>query len=411
MVDYRPLSDQRAVFHEFRSYAFRPDSGVPPYEPDDHDTPRALRGSRRGIYESADAADDDPRSVCRHYWLDATVRGETHPIAGLASVATPPEFRRQGYVRELLANSLAEYREQDRRFSVLWPFSYGFYHKYGWETSNRIVTHEFDPEVCSFATAADAASVGSFRPVEADEFGELVPVYERHAERYALAIDRDEDWWRHRTFGGHDVDPYVYAFERDGRVAGYLVYTIDGDRGDWTMAVSELVAADHEAFLALLSFCHTHDSQVERVRLRLPADAPFREAVRAPDEVETTVTNGPMVRIVDVAEVLSSLSYPTSSETALTLSVTDPLAEWNDGLFELTVADGRARCGRVSETRDNDATADATLDIAALSELAVGTRSATDLARTNRLEAADREVVSTLAELVPKTPVYLGEFF
>ncbi|MBZ6493734.1 GNAT family N-acetyltransferase [Natrinema longum] len=410
MVDYRPIPDERDVFHEYRSYAFRPEEGVPAYDPDEHERPRATLGSRRGVYETDGADDAEPRCVCRHYWLESRVREECHRTAGLASVATPPEYRRRGYVRQLLARSLAEYRDREIRFSVLWPFSYRFYRQYGWDTCNRIVTHECEPSVLSFATDAVDRDAGSIRRLEADEFRSLTPAYEAHADRYSLSLEREEDWWRYRVFGGHDRDPFVYAYERDGRVRGYLVYTIDGEMGDRTMAVSELVAADHEATLALLSFCHDHGSQVERVRLRVPSGVPLRDLARDPDEIETVVENGPMVRIVDVAATLSALSYP-DLDVSTTIAVEDPLAEWNEGVFELAIAAGQADCTRLDGRSNAAADADVRLEIGALSQLVVGFQSAETLERTGRIETAAPEPGDVLSTLFPQTEVYLGDRF
>ncbi|MFC4437541.1 MULTISPECIES: GNAT family N-acetyltransferase [Natrialbaceae] len=403
MVDYRPIPDEREVFHEYRSYAFRPEEGLPPYDPDEHEDPRATRGARRAIYDDTDAGDERPRTVCRHYWLEARVRGEAHPTAGLASVATPPEYRRRGHVRQLLKHSLEEYRDRGDRFSILWPFEYRFYRQYGWDTANRLVSHAFEPDVLSFARGADAD--GSFRPFGADDYDALEPAYEAAAE--GLALERDDEWWRHRVFGGHDVDPFVYAYERDGEVAGYLVYAIGSDGDGRTMRVSELIAVDTDALLALLAFCYDHDSQVGRIELRVSETVPIRELAMEPDEIETTIDDGPMVRLVDVAETLPALSPPDAS-ASLTLAVEDPLANWNDGRFALEAASGRLTCERLDAA--SDAGSDATLDVGALSQLAVGARSATDLERTGRLEA-DPDAVSTLEFLFPETDVYFGEYF
>ncbi|ELY88470.1 GNAT family N-acetyltransferase [Natrinema altunense] len=410
MVDYRPIPDERDVFHEYRSYAFRPEEGVPAYDPDEHETPRATLGSRRGVYEAGAADDAEPRCVCRHYWLESRVRDENHRTAGLASVATPPEHRRRGYVRQLLADSLAEYRDRDIRFSVLWPFSYRFYRQYGWDTCNRIVTHECEPSVLSFATAAVDRDAGSIRRFAADEFESLRPAYEAHADRYALALERDADWWRYRVFAGHDRDPFVYAYERDGHVRGYLVYTLDGEMGDRTMAVSEFVSADRDATLSLLSFCHDHASQVERVRLRAPAALPLRDLARDPDRIETHVEDGPMVRIVDVAETLSALSDP-ALDVDLTIAVEDPLAEWNEGVFRLAVTADHADCTRLGDRSASAVDADARLEIGALSQLVVGFRSAASLERTGGIETADSEAVEALSTLFPETDIYLGDQF
>lgn len=415
MVDYRPIPDERDVFHEYRSYAFRPEEGVPAYDPDEHETPRDTLGSRRGIYATESADDANPRSVCRHYWLESHVRGDTHRTAGLASVATPPEYRHRGHARQLLAHSLAEYRDHDVRLSVLWPFRYRFYRQYGWDTANRIVTHECEPAALSFATdaidvpaGARRSDPGPFHRLEADEYAVLKEAYGAHVDRYSLALERDGEWWRHRVFGGSDRDPFVYAYVRDGQVKGYLVYTID-DGDERTMAVSELVAVDHEGLLALLSFCHRHESQVGRVRLRVSDTMPLREIARDPDEIATTVTDGPMVRIVDVAETLSALSYPDRDAT-VRLAVEDPLVGWNEGTFALEVSNGTGACTRLQDASDTT-DADAGLDVAALSQLAVGARSAADLERTGRLERWNSTVVETLATLFPESDVYLGEFF
>ncbi|MDG5818900.1 GNAT family N-acetyltransferase [Natronococcus sp. A-GB7] len=398
MADYRPIPDEREIFHEYRSYAFRPEGGVPAYDPDEHETVRDTRGARRGIFAEGD---DRPRTVCRHYWLEARVRGDTHPTAGLASVATPPEFRHEGNVRELLAGSLAEYRDRGDRLSILWPFQYRFYRKYGWETANRIVTHAAPPGVFSFARGADD---GSFRRLAADEYPVLEPVYDAAAE--GLAIERDEAWWRHRIFAGHDTDPFVYVYERDGEPAGYLVYRIDREDGVRTMRVSELAAVDREALLALFAFCADHDSQVERIELRVSETVPVRELARDPDEIETTVENGPMVRIVDVAVGLPALTA-SEADAELEIEVADPLADPNDDRFVLETTDGAATCERAD---DRDGEPDASLDIGALSQLAVGARSASALERTGRLEAAT-ETVAALEELYPEDDVYLGHHF
>ncbi|ELY62055.1 GNAT family N-acetyltransferase [Natronolimnohabitans innermongolicus] len=425
MVDYRPIPDERDVFHEYRSYAFRPEGGVPTYDPDEHEAPRDTMGSRRGIFaDGADATAADvesakPRSVCRHYWLESRVRGDAHRTAGLASVATPPEFRRRGHVRQLLAHSLAEYRDRNVRFSILWPFRYRFYRQYGWDTANRIVTHECEPATLSFTANAVAEDDGRFRRLEADEYDRLEAAYDAHRRRYALSLERDAGWWRHRIFGGHDRDPFVYGYERDGEIEGYLVYAIDGENGDGggaddrTMAVSELVARDHETLLALLAFCHRHESQVGRVRLRVPESVPLREIARDPDEIETTVSDGPMVRLVDVAEALSALSSPTPTDrdahSPLTVAVDDPLADWNDGTFRLAPPGEGEPCAPADGTDPADA--DVRLGIAALSQLVVGVHGAAHLERVGRLEASESTAVETLEVLFPETDVYFGHYF
>lgn len=411
MVEYRPLPDgTRETVHEYTSYAFSPEEGPPEYDPNEDDD-RVNLGSRRGVYEDGAPEDADPLCVCRHHWFDARVRGEFHPTPGLAAVATPPENRRGGYVRRLIEASLEEYRERGARFSVLWPFRYRFYREYGWDTCNRSLIYESEPEALAFA--ADAVFDGAYERIEADDYERIEPVYEAHGSEYALTLDRDEDWWRHRVFRGGSTDPFVYAWERDGEPRGYVIYSVEGEWGDRTLRVWKLAHVDHEAYLALLAFVYNHDSQVNEVRIREPEPERLLDLVPDPEDVDCSFEDGPMVRIVDVAETLSRLSYP-DEDARITLAVDDPLVDWNDGTFALEAAGGEAACEPTATDSGTDGTEDrpdARLDVGALSQLVVGSRSAAELERVGRIEARSDDAIAALGRLFPREPVYLRDGF
>ncbi|MGB9988066.1 GNAT family N-acetyltransferase [Salarchaeum japonicum] len=397
MVDYRPLPDDRTEeFRSFVTYAFRPESG--PHDPDeDDDLPEPAQvGDPYGVFDG-----DDLLAVCRHYWFTAHVRGDTHPMAGLSAVATPPENRRRGLVRDMLVESLREYRERDTYLSALWPFKHPFYAQFGWATATEYVTHECPPDALAFAR--DDAPLGTWGRLDADDWDRLPSVLAAHGERYELTLDRTEEWWRKRVFSGWDTDPYVYCWQdATGTDRAYLVYRVESDDGK-TLAVQDAAWTDHGAYLAVLGFLADHDSQVETVRLRGPVDSPLLDVVPDPGEVDTTVSAGPMVRIVDVPDALTALDYP-AIDADLTIAVTDTLADWNDDTFRLTVTNGAPS---VERTHDD---ADLSLDIGTLTQLAVGHRTATDLARTNDIHTDD-DTTQALDALYPETTTFLREGF
>ncbi len=418
---------QRDVFHEYVSYAFAPEEGPPEYDPEEHDTPRNRLGSMRGIYDDVDDLEsgrDDtgvvrfadnadppaPRAVCKHYWFRSRVRGQLHETPGLSAVATPPEHRRRGAVKRLLRGSLEEYRARGSAFAVLWPFSYAFYNQYGWDTTNEYLSVECTPSDLAF-TRDRLEHEGTYRRLEAEDCSVLDPVYEYHASRYDLCLERSDAWWQHGIFERWTTDPFVYVWERNGEPAGYVVYTITGDWGDRTVQVGELAYTDLEAFSALLSFCHGHDSQAHTVTLRLPVDTPLFDMAPAVDDFEVTRKTGPMVRIVDVERTLASLEYPTAhSEThELTLEVTDPLLEWNTGTYTLEVSAGETTCRRI--TTEAAAVDPVTVDIATLSQLAVGARSASALERAGKLTNVSEQALETLETLFPARTVFLDDGF
>ena len=423
-TEYRPFPDERSdEFHAFMRYAFSPEQG--PWSPEDRDEDREFLASFRGLFDG-----DDPVAVCGHHEFTLRIRGDDRPVAGLSAVASPPENRRQGHVKRLLSESLAEYREDGVAYSVLWPFEYAFYAKYGWGTVSRyrLVTTPVDQ--LSFVDDALAdpdwdgdsdADAGSFRRLGEDDFPAVDPVLAAMADRYDFTMARTERWWKHRTLRGWTDDPFAYGWERDGELRAVWTYTFasadaeDNDGDGRQLRVNDVAFADETAWLQFLRFCRNHDSQVESVRVRAPPDTNLMDRVADPRAVDVEVLTGPMFRLVDVVDSLQRLSPPTDTpETTVTLDVSDPLASWNDATFAVSI-------GREAVTVEQDATsgngadgsahADARVGIASLSQLYAGYHSVDEAERTGDLETRDTAVRETLASLFPPRRTFLREGF
>ncbi|WP_266076994.1 GNAT family N-acetyltransferase [Haladaptatus caseinilyticus] len=404
MPEYRPIPAKRKQeYEEFLHYAFQPEKG-PKSDEDEGDKPEL--GDRRGLFD-----DDDLLCVCKHHWFSARIRGEWHEMAGLSAVASPPESRRRGLVQQMLTDSLAEYRENEVYFSALWPFSSEFYRKYGWGTATKYTRYETTPD----ALTLDTESAGEFRRVEADDWELLVSAFDAHSERYALTIDRTEEWWRHRVFESWTKDPYVYAWmegdeESNGEsepnvaVRGYLVYDIEETEDGRKLNVRELAYTDEETYRHLLRFMRYHDSQVDSVVIQEPESTALLDLAANPRDVECNVRTGAMFRLVDVSRALETISYPDGATGNIVLRVTDPLVDWNDGTFELDTED-IVLCDRT------DATPDVTLDVNTLSQLVAGYYSVDDAERFGSLIIESKDAHAHLGALFPRENVYLREGF
>ncbi|WP_423745031.1 GNAT family N-acetyltransferase (plasmid) [Haladaptatus sp. SPP-AMP-3] len=392
MPDYRPIpAIYEDEYRRFLRYAFEPENGL---QADEDDDDESELGDRRGVFDG-----DDLRCVCKHYWFTARIRGDWHEMAGLSAVASPPESRRRGLVRDMLAESLAEYRENEVYFSALWPFSYEFYRKYGWATANKHTKYETTPD----ALDLDIEPAGEFRPLDADDWELLVPAFDAMTEGYALSTDRTEDWWRERIFKSWKRDPYVYAWMREDEARGFIVYTVHDEGDGKRFKVWELTAMDDEAYRHLLRFVQYHDSQVETVELTyVPESTDLLDIVANPRDVDCEINAGPMFRLVDVPRALESIAY--DADATVVLRVTDPLAAWNEGTFELDT-DDVVRCERT------DADPDVTIDVNTLSQLVVGYHAVEDAERFGNLTVETGDARATLAELFPERDVFLTEGF
>jgi len=183
------------------------------------------------------------------------------------------------------------------------------------------------------------------------------------------------------------------------------VYTVADDANN-TLSVSNFAAVDEEARRALFAFLGHHGAQIERVTLQLPPDTDLFHRVDDPGAVDCTVEAGPMVRLTDV-DYLERLDWP-GGDLDCTLSVNDPLLDRNDGLFRLSVNGGTAT---VDPLPASDSKADVAVDIATLSQLAVGTHGVDAAERLAGLEMFDDSVRGPLADVFQPESVYLGEFF
>ena len=411
-MDYRPIpAPHDDAFDATISYAFSPERGPDP-DRDYPDPPESFRP--RALYDvddtdrASDAAErptaDDMTAVCGYYEFGARIRGGTRELAGIAAVASPPETRRRGLVRELLGSVHRELRDDGVAFAALWPFEYPFYRRLGYA---RIGDHTRITVAPDALASACPDPAGSYTRLVADDWRRLDDVYAEWADG-DLGLDRSESWWRRCVFRSWNADPYVYGWvDGDGTLGGYVVYTVEDDDDGKTMGVSELAARDRRARGHLLRFCRNHDSQVERVRIRGPADARLFDDLADPRAADTEIRPGPMARVVDVAGALEAIEFPADAEGSVVLDVADDTCEWNDGTARLVVADGE---GRV-EAVDGDVEAAVELDVGALTRLVLGSHGVARLIELGEATVHDDAARRTLAAAFPPGEPYLREGF
>lgn len=396
MPDYRPVDgEDLSALRRMRFYAFAPEDGPTAFRAED--APEIL-GSHRGLFDGGELL-----SCCSYHDFRTRVRGSWLRMGGVAGVATPPEHRRQGLGRQLMGELLAEFREEGLPLSALWPFDYEFYARLGWAHAHVLARYEVEP--ADLASAGDDPA-GTFRRLTVDDYDLLEPVFASWQSGYELATGRDQGWWRRRIFERFGEEEYVYAWEHEGDVRAYVVYHFDGEGADRTLSVWELAAADPEARRQLWRFLADHDSQVGRVKFTLSGEHALLEEVADPSAVECSVEPGPMVRLVSVSDAIESIAYPEGIDGEAVVSVSDSLADWNDGTFAVSFADGRAACEPAPESSP-----DVRLDVSALSQLVVGSNSLDALVRLSSATVADSDRASVLAAAFPERSVFLSEAF
>ncbi len=339
--------------------------------------------------------------------LTAYVAGVPYTMGGIASVATWPEHRRGGKVARLLRRALVEMRAAGQSLSMLSPFSFSFYRKYGWEMlmERRLYTisERWWPRFPDTGGRMERCQDGR----------RLAPIYEAYARRYTGMLRRTSDWWQQRI-AKRKAGVWAVYINAAGEETGYVLYHVK----DSLLTVHEWVHLDEDARRGLWNFIANHDSMAREAKLTAPADDTLLYLLDNP-RIQHEVEPYFMARIVDVESFLRQYPFRVLGETVgVTLSVADPHADWNQASFHVRVgADGQVGVHRLGEadgvwetvsSAPGGAAVD--VDVQDLAAMLLGYRRPRQLAELGRLRAQSAGV-EVLEQLIPEQTPYLLDFF
>jgi predicted acetyltransferase len=330
------------------------------------------------------------------------IGGKKFAMGGIAGVASWPEYRRKGMVGRLLSNALKTMKQDGRWVSFLSPFQIAFYRKYGWE-----VFTEFKKYEASVGKLSDTSSYsGRIERTHAAEWPLLQRVYEDYAVVYNGMLERNEERWVSSVFQGNKWSSAVYRNERE-EPRGYIVYRIEGNH----FQIKEWVCLDEQARQAILRFIANHDSMVEKVTWKAPADDDLPFLLSNP-RIKQELVPHKMARIVDILPFLERYPFtPCGREIHFTLQVEDVYAEWNHGIFSVRVdAAGQASVSKDSAAQERKPDASVSCTIQTLSALLLGYRRADRLWRAGLLRGS-REDALLLNEILPEQTSFCLDAF
>jgi predicted acetyltransferase len=180
--------------------------------------------------------------------FEMNLAGAVVTMGGLAGVASAPEHRRGGLVRELLLAELGRLRENGVGWSLEFPFDPRFYHRLGWQSVPSGNELEL-PSERLFRGAPPRCA----RRLPLSEFASLAPLYDSWAKRYNFTIDRSNDpresWSRIATKPWLDDGAFLYAFEE-----AYVLFTLARENDRDVLAVEDYAYTSADGRNDILSF-------------------------------------------------------------------------------------------------------------------------------------------------------------
>ena len=259
--------------------------------------------------------------------------GEPAKMLGIGGVASLPEFRNGGSIRRLHEAILGTAADRGHVVSALYPFSFGFYAKFGYGTLGPTVMHEFAPEDIRYTRAAAGHAVREMDPAELAA-GFDVAWAKEFTSRYDFANAQDRESIERVIRSSISSGIYIRAVvDASGTPVGVIAYRIsEAVNYRRTFFLDSIAWRDAAAFQTLMAFVWAHRGQCATVKVSWP-DAEFLPAALKEPRSSQTLSHKWMARPIDVCEVLSRRARQSGFSGELAFHLTDPCIPSNTGRY------------------------------------------------------------------------------
>jgi len=268
-----------------------------------------------------------------HWW-----GGRRVAAAGVTGVAVRPESRGGGLARELLGAVLRQARERGAAVSSLHPTVSAVYRAAGWEVAGTMGAVDLD--TASLPRFPDPGQV-RLRPGGPADLPAVTDLYEQVARLHDGLLTRRGGLFDEPTDEPlpRGVDAVTLA-ELDGELTGAALFGRGRGYGpDARLDVTTLLARDAATARALVGVLAGWRTVTRTVRVPLLPGDPFSAVL--PLERSTDRSGAVwMHRPVDVVRAVSARGWPAHVRGRVVFGLTDALAPWNTGVWELVVDGG-----------------------------------------------------------------------
>ena len=320
------------------------------------------------------------------------VNGNAVSLAGISTVGTRPEYRRQGLVRKIMTQAFADQYERGQCLAGLWASQAAIYQRYGFAASGGLREYRVDTPDIRLHPNFELLPISRFEGTEV--LDAVREVYKRFIAQRTGYLHRGKSLWLNNVFTPPSEDGPAYVALAGSLEAptGYLIYTLRAGRVAHRARAQEICIRDFAwldlpSYGSLWHYLARHDLVGRVVWSRAPLDDPAADVFVEPRLLHSQDLEGSWWRVVDVKTALGQRGYDV--EGSLVLAITeDELAPWNNGRWRLDVGPDGAG------VQATDAPADIELSVRALSSLYSGHRSARHLGNAGLLAGEARTVAN-----------------
>jgi len=349
------------------------------------------------------AFDEDRLAATTSYIpFQIRMRSKDFRMSGVAGVATKPEYRNRGVVREIMTKMFKDMYDNHIPVSVLYPFKISFYEMLGYKLVDECVDYHFKISDILYKET-------DYHMIEVDEINEhITKVYDKVILNFDYIAKRPvKDYWQ-----GFYRGNYKFICYNGDQPVGYIIIVFLKKNEHWidyperTILIREVFWLDQKAKQTIFNFLWSHRDQREYILGAVPVNENIIDLLRTPRIQLRSIRANSLLRIIDVKAVLENLEYPLSDFSIL-FHIDDEFCPWNNGLFTLT---SKGKVITVEYNELSEESADIEIDISYFAQLVAGFRTVRELLGFGFISVS-HEKLELLEKLFPKTNNYLHDFF
>jgi len=332
------------------------------------------------------------QATCQMYDVSLSFgSGVILPATVISSISCAPAARGRGYGGAVLKYMLGHMREAGQVLTILSPFNYAYYRKFGWDWIKVSRTYRVLSRVLPVGPETDHV-----RAATSADRSDIKATYEQFSSRYRGMAVRDEAEWNLILSSNKVRVSYVYVFEIDDMIEGYLVVREGGPDETY---LPEFITVTPRALRGLLGLLRRLETQTNLFYWYAPEnDGLWSHFLHR--EIYTNVWVDFQGRVVDLAASLQFLKPDPTISGSLTLHIEDSCAPWNQGIWDLSFANG------VVAVRSTTKEAQVSMDIQAFSQAFFGGLPLTSLREQRRVEVASEPAFHALRSLLDGPPMW-----
>ena len=337
--------------------------------------------------------------------FEVNVHNRIYKMGGITAVGTYPEYSRIGLMHQLIYASLKQLRKDGYYISYLFPYSIPYYRKKGFEIMSDIVEYQIrDTQIPHYDKIP-----GQVRRLSMDH-ADIKKVYHQFAMKTHGAMIRNEiswnekhqeDYWEEKFIDSNaNLQAAVY-YDEDGHPLGYMFYRIMEEN----FYIDELITLKEVARKALWNFIYAHQSMVYKVFGKTTGNEAVAFLMQD-SEIKQSLSPYFMARIVDLVPFVEQFPF-LKVDFQMRWAISDPLAEWNNGTFEVKSIGGMNKIKKVNDELDEDAIQ---MTIQTLVTLLLGYLRPTYLYAMERIKG-DATSITLLEKIIPTgVPTFVDYF-